>query len=281
MSLIILPIMIVGGLGLIFGMLLAWLSRRFAVKVDPRIKEALELLPGSNCGACGKAGCSGFAEALVKNEAPIDGCAPGGEDVRQRLAQLLGVVAEAKEREIAVLLCNGGNKVKDRFSYDGLDDCRPANLLFGGMKNCRYGCLGLGSCVEACQFGAIQMEEGLPTIDPELCTGCGRCVDVCPKDLITLIPASKEVVIRCSSKDKGVVTNQICEVGCIACQKCVKSCEFGAITVRDNLARIDYVKCRNCGKCIEACPKGTIGKVAAPKYKGSGLRPKLSTQKAI
>lgn len=264
MSSIILSIIIVGGLGLIFGVVLAWFSRRFAVKADPKIKEVLELLPGTNCGACGKAGCSGFAEALVKNGAPIDGCAPGGEEVRQRLAQLLGVAAEAKERQIAVLLCNGGSKVvKDRFSYDGLDDCRAANLLFGGMKDCRYGCLGLGSCVGVCQFGAIQMEEGLPTIDPELCTGCGRCVGLCPKDLIILIPASKEVVIRCSSKDKGAVTNRICEAGCIACQKCVKACEFGAITIKDNLAQIDYDKCTNCGKCVEVCPKGTIGEVAA------------------
>lgn len=255
---IILSILIVGGLGLIFGILLAWLSRRFAANVDPRIKEILELLPGTNCGACGKAGCSGFAEALVKNEASIDGCAPGGQKVRQRLAQLLGVKAEAKERKIAVLLCNGGSKVKDRFTYDGVDDCRAANLLFGGMKECRYGCLGLASCVDVCRFDAIRMEGDLPVIDPELCTGCGRCLDVCPKDLITLVPSSKKVVVRCSSKEVGRLTNKVCEVGCIACGKCEKVCEFGAITVRDNLAQIDYAKCTNCGRCVEVCPNNTI-----------------------
>lgn len=257
MSSIVLSIIIVGGLGLIFGILLAWLSKRFAVKVDPNIKKILDVLPGSNCGACGWAGCSSFAEALIKGEVSIDGCAPGGEEARQRIAQILGMEVKAKEKQVARLIC-GGSRVKDRFTYDGVDDCSAANLLFGGMKECRYGCLGLASCVDACQFGAIRMEGNLPVIDSELCTGCGRCVDGCSKGLITLVPSSKEVVVRCSSKEPGRLTNKVCEVGCIACGKCEKVCEFGAITVRDNLAEIDYARCTNCGRCVEACPKGTI-----------------------
>lgn len=265
MSSIILSILIVGGLGLIFGILLAWLSKRFAVNVDHKMRIVLDTLPGSNCGACGWAGCSSFAEALIKGEASIDGCAPGGEEVRRRIAQLLGIEAEAREKRVAVILCSA-SQVNDRFTYDGVDDCRAAFLLFEGMKECRYGCLGLASCVDVCRFDAIRMDGDLPVIDPELCTGCGRCLDVCPKDLITLVPSSKKVVVRCASNEIGRLTNKVCEVGCIACGKCEKVCEFGAITVRDNLARIDYAKCTNCGRCVEVCPNNTIQSIEKAVY---------------
>lgn len=255
---VVLSMLVVGGLGLAFGIILAWLSKRFAESIDPRIEKVAELLPGANCGACGWASCRVFAEALVNGETSVDGCLAGGGEVAEKIAEVLGVEAKVKEKEVAVLLCGGGEKIKDRFSYDGLLDCRAAQLMFGGMKECRYGCLGLGSCEAACPFGAIRMEGGLPIIDPELCTGCGVCVKVCPKDIIILIPASKRVVVRCNSKDKGATVAKICEVGCIGCQKCEKVCEFDAIKFEDNLAQIDYTKCTDCGKCIEVCPKDTI-----------------------
>lgn len=261
MKTIILSIIFLGGLGLIFGLILAYFSRKFAVKMDKRVEEVLKVLPGSNCGACGQAGCSAFAEAVVKGDIPPDGCVAGGSSVELKIDGILGLKAGVRQKEEikAVLLCNGGSKVRDRFTYSGINDCKAANLILGGQKECIYGCLGIGSCVEVCPFGAIRMgEEGLPIIDARICTGCGKCVDACPKGLIILIPRCKDTIVRCKSEDKGAVTARICRNGCIACRKCETVCKAGAITVVNGLARIDYAKCTNCGECAKVCPKGVI-----------------------
>lgn len=261
MKTIILSIIFLGGLGLIFGLILAYFSRKFAVKRDERVEEVLKVLPGSNCGVCGQAGCSAFAEAVVKGEIPSNGCVVGGNSVALKINSILGLKAESQQKEgrKAVLLCNGGSKVKDKFTYSGINDCKAANLILGGQKECIYGCLGMASCVEACPFGAIRMgEDGLPIIDTRICTGCGKCVDACPKGLIILIPRSKDTVVRCKSEDKATVTAKICKNGCIACKKCETVCKVGAITVVNSLARIDYAKCTNCGECAKVCPKGVI-----------------------
>jgi len=249
--------MVLAGLGALFGVGLAVASKRFAVASDPRVDDVLESLPGANCGACGFAGCSAYAEAVVLTNASVSACTAGGQDTATAVAGIMGVTADVKEKTVAVVHCHG-NAVASRFSYIGIEDCRAASLLQGGPKACEYGCLGLASCVAACPFDAIHMEDGLPVVDTDKCVACGQCVDACPRSLIDIQPLSAKVHVFCKSQDKGGVTRKACSVGCIGCKKCEKTCEFDAIHVENFLASIDYEKCTSCGNCVEACPTNAI-----------------------
>jgi RnfABCDGE-type electron transport complex B subunit len=256
---ILIPILTLGFLGLIFGIGLAVASKRFAVHTDPRLEKIVGLLPGSNCGACGGAGCFGFAESILSGKLNIDACRVSQEAVKEQIAKLLGKTVEKKVKRIAVLHCNGGQKVKDRFIYQGIEDCVAANLVLGGQKECVWGCLEFGTCVKVCPFGAIKMSsEGLPIVDAAKCKACNKCVQVCPKKLFTLVPVTHNVYVACSSGDSGKDTKAVCPVGCIACKLCEKACKFDAIHVIDNLAVIDYNKCTSCGECVKVCPMKTI-----------------------
>lgn len=256
---ILLPVIILGSLGAIFGIWLTFAQKIFAVEKDPRIEQIFSLLPGANCGVCGKAGCFGLAEALGKGEAECISCPVVDIDIKKKISEIAGIALGEEVKQIATLLCNGGTRCKDRFQYYGPKDCNIANLIFGGHKACDFACIGFGSCVKACPFDAIRMtEDGLLLIDPEKCTACGKCVKICPKNVLVLTPTVNEYHIRCNSKDKGAEVMKACKVGCIACGKCVKACPVSAISISDNLAIIDYTKCTNCGKCIEVCPTKAI-----------------------
>jgi len=255
---IILSVSVLGGLGLLAGSGLAYASKKLVSKLDPKVGIILEVLPGANCGACGFAGCSRFAQALVEGRAQVDGCLPGGEEVARKVASILGVEVEIKEKKIAKILCYHIGKAPTQFDYQGLESCRVANLLFGGDKVCSYSCLGLGDCMEACPFSAITVVNGRIEIDDEKCTGCGKCISICPKEVIALVPKKKRVHILCNSKDKGAIVRKICKEGCIGCGICVKVCPEKAITLKNNLARIDYEKCTECGICAEKCPTKAI-----------------------
>lgn len=249
-----------GAIGFALGAGLSLAAKKFAVEVDPKEAAAQAVLPGANCGACGYPGCSGFAAAVARGEAPVNACVVGGEAVVKQLAAIMGVEASANEKKVAVIFCAGGNaEAKMKFEYYGAQDCRAAILVAGGNKACSNSCLGLASCVKVCPFEAMEMNEnGLPVVFEDKCTGCGKCVEECPKQIISLIPISKKVHIRCSSRDKGAVVKKYCGVGCIACGSCVKICPFEAITLIDNLAQINYDKCTNCGLCVRVCPTHTI-----------------------
>lgn len=248
-----------GSLGAIFGVGLAVASKRFAVQSDPRLDKILGLLPGANCGVCGGAGCFGFAESILSGKLSIDACRVSEEKVKEEIARLLGQKLEQETKKAAVLHCAGGEKVKERFIYQGIKTCAAANLVLGGQKACVYGCLGFGDCVRVCPFGAISMSpQGIPVIDEAKCKACNKCVIACPKKLFSLAPVTGRVIVSCSSHDSGRDTKAVCPVGCIACGLCQKTCRFNAIHVIDNLAVIDYAKCTSCAECVRVCPMKTI-----------------------
>lgn len=250
-----------GGLAALLAAGLGFASKKFHVERDERIDQVEEALPGANCGACGYAGCSSLAEAIVAGSVPQDICPVAGEEAQKQIAKIMGAAnSEAGEKLIAQVLCRGGWKETQRLSeYRGVKSCKAANIVSGGTKSCQYGCLGLGDCAEACPFDAIVINDnGIPEVDSEKCTGCGKCVEACPRSIITLARISKKNHIRCSSHDHGKTVRKICEVGCIGCSLCAKVCPVDAITMENNLAVIDYDKCINCGLCAEKCPTNAI-----------------------
>src|SRR5512135_418817 len=179
MQVVIKSLVFMGGVGAVFGAGLAYAAKKFAVKTDPRVEAVRDALPGANCGACGFAGCQGYAEAVVNDPSLSPGlCAPGKADVAALVAKITGKIAPEAIPTVATVFCRGDEcKASRRFKYEGVKDCRAAVLVSGGDKTCQYGCLGYGTCSRACPFGAISMsKENLPVIDREKCTACGVCV---------------------------------------------------------------------------------------------------------
>jgi Na+-translocating ferredoxin:NAD+ oxidoreductase RNF subunit RnfB len=266
---ILIPVLTLAILGLLFGIGLAVASKKFAVKTDPRLEKIVGLLPGANCGACGGAGCFGFAESILSGKLSIDACRVSGDAVKEQIARLLGKKLEKRVKKVAVLHCHGGNKrAKDKFSYQGIRDCVAANIVHGGPKTCGYGCIGYGTCMLVCPFGAITMNnEDLPVINENKCTACGKCVAICPKKLFILVPVTKMYAVRCMSLDFGKKVMQVCSVGCIACRKCEQACPVRAIKIIDNLSAIDYNICDNRGECFKVCPVNTIAQKVNKAWK--------------
>ena len=258
---IIIPASIVSGMGLVFGLGLAYASKKFEVKVDDRIAQVREVLPGANCGACGQTGCDGFAEGVVEGRCKVNGCPVGGNEVAKKIGEILGVKADKVEPRVARVMCAGTyDKCRTKFSYSGIDDCAAAASLFGGPSSCSYGCVGMGTCVKACAFGAISIENGVAIVDESKCTACTKCVAACPKHIIEIVPLHSQYTVRCRSYDKGAVTRKNCDVGCIGCTKCVKACPRNAIAMDGALAKINPELCDNCGECIKVCPSGSINR---------------------
>ena len=256
----ILPVLIFAGLGLLAGVLLTVVSKVFEVKTDERVSAVNDVLPQANCGACGFSGCSDYANAVVVNGVATNLCKAGGDECAKKIAEIMGVSAGDVEKKVAFVPCSGteGHASK-RFNYSGPKNCQAA-MLFGGKSNmdCRFACIGLGNCANACQFGAMSIVDGVAKVDREKCVGCGACVDACPKKIVKLVPYDQHVLVACSSCDKGAAVMKVCDEGCIGCMKCEKVCPTGAIKVVDNLARIDYDKCVGCVACSENCPVGVI-----------------------
>lgn len=251
---------VVGGTGLFIAIFLGLSGRKFQVEVDPREEEILSVLPGNNCGGCGFPGCSGLAAAICAKEAAVDACPVGGEPVSKAIGSIMGVEASHKEREVAFVKCAGTtSKTVREYEYRGIMDCTiAAQMQDAGPKGCFYGCLGFGTCVRACPFDAIRVEDGVAVVQKDACRACKKCVSACPKHLIEMIPYKKKTFVQCCSNEKGKALMGVCSVGCIGCRMCEKNCPTGAVTVKNFLAHIDSDTCTNCGKCAEVCPRHII-----------------------
>ena len=259
MNNILLAILSLGGLGLLFGLVLALASKVFHVEVEPKITEVREALPGANCGACGYPGCDALAKAIVNGEAEVTACPPGGSVAAETIGKIMGIEAKMGDKMVARVLCKGNyDRSEKKYEYHGIEDCKASAMIQGGDKACEYGCLGNGSCVAVCPFDAIKVVNGVAIVDEDKCTACEKCIKECPKHIIELVPYKSKVVVDCSNHQFGKVVKDECKVGCIACKICEKTCPFDAIHVEDHLAKIDYEKCTNCMLCAEKCPTRSI-----------------------
>lgn len=254
------PVLLVAVIGLICAGLLVFASKVFHVAVDERVTQVRECLPGANCGGCGFAGCDDYASNLVADESlPCTKCSPGGAAVAAQIAEILGRAAGATEPQVAQVMCNGTCGARRTvLEWQGLQSCKGAKGWFSSPNACMYGCIGLGDCVNACQFDAIGIVDGIARVNRENCVACGACASTCPQKIISLVPQKNMVHVLCSSTDKGAVARKNCDNACIGCMKCTTVCNFDAIHVEDNLAKIDPAKCKSCGLCAAVCPTGAI-----------------------
>ncbi len=286
MNIIVITILALCTIGVTAAVILYFVAQKFKVEEDPRIDEVEEILPAANCGGCGFPGCRGFAEALVKaDDISTMNCPVGGSAVMSKVGTILGHEIKASAPMLAVVRCNGtcANRPKTN-QYDGAASCSIAASLYSGNTGCQNGCLGLGECVDACHFGAMYMdkETGLPVIIEENCVACGACVKACPKHIIELRkqgPKSRRIFVSCVNNDKGGIAKKACAAACIGCGKCEKACPFGAITVENNLAYIDYNKCKLCRKCVSVCPTQAIHELNFPPRKPA--KPKAEKPKPV
>ena len=260
----VVPVVIIG---IVCAAVLVVASKLMAVKEDERFPAVRDCLPGANCGACGFAGCDGYAKALCESsDTPANLCIPGGADTARQLGEVLGVeVADVVEQVAVVHYAGDCAHTQDKVIYSGIESCKAAKLLYGGKGSCTYGCLGLGDCQSVCPQNAIFIKDGVAQVYTCDCIGCGMCAKECPNHLISLVPDVKKVVVTCSNRDKGAATKKVCQNGCIGCKKCERVCPSGAIKVVNNVAVIDYEKCTDCGACAENC---TVGCIAVTDLKG-------------
>lgn len=247
-------------IGAAAALLLVVASKYMSVPVDEKFPKIRECLPGANCGACGFAGCDGYAQALADgSETRTNLCVPGADKVARDLSEVMGTPFEDVVEQVAFVHCMGDcNIAKIKYDYEGIESCAAANLMYNGRYACIHGCLGLGDCVKACPNNALRIKDGIAVVNPRLCTGCGICTRTCPNHLVRLMPDVNQVVNTCSNIEKGAVARQQCKNACIGCKMCEKNCPEGAIKVENNLAVIDYEKCINCGKCASVCPTGCL-----------------------
>ena len=248
---VIAAIVVLGALGALFGLILSVASKIFEVKKDPREEAILSHLAGANCAGC--------AEAILAGKAPVTACAPAGAEGAAKIAAIMGMEAPSGEKMVAHVICNGGDAAVKNFEYVGIADCVGALKVAGGPTACSFGCLGFGSCVNACKFGAMTIgANGAAVVDPEKCTNCMACASACPRKLIVSVPASKKVHVACANKDKGKAAMNVCASSCIGCGLCQRECKKDAIHVVDGVAVIDYSKCVGCKLCTKVCPRDAI-----------------------
>lgn len=268
-STLLVAVGILGGVGCLFGILIALAHRKLWVYEDPRIDAVAGMLPGANCGACGFPGCRGFAEAAVKGEIAPAKCTVMNDDMRADVASYLGVDAGEAEKRVARLLCAGGSDVSHkRADYIGIQSCAAAVAVSGGGKGCVWGCVGFGDCAVACTFDAIHMNDvGLPAVEVEKCTACNDCVEACPLQLFTILPLYSKLIVQCKNLLQGDDATDVCAVACNACGRCVADAAPGLISMQNGLAVVDYSKIDLANPAATArCPTGAIAWVEGAQF---------------
>lgn len=155
-------------LGLLFGVVLGYASRRFAVEDDPVVEKIDDLLPQSQCGQCGYPGCRPYAEAVGLQGEKINRCAPGGEAVMLKIAEMLNVEPQPIDGDVVVP--------------------EPVRML---AIIDEANCIGCTKCIQACPVDAIVgATRAMHTVLSDVCTGCDLCVAPCPTDCIEMRPVA-------------------------------------------------------------------------------------------
>ena len=262
MGAVLIPVGVLGVMGIVFAAILGFASKVFHVEVDERETLVLETLPGANCGACGYPGCPGYAKAVAEGSAPINLCLVGGKPVADNVADIMGVEKQELTRMVAQVHCNGTYDNTDLlFDYEGKKDCRIIKNLGGGScKACQYSCQGCGTCKDQCEYGAISLVNGVAVIDEEKCVACKKCIKVCPQKIIHLVPHGEKAIVRCSSYSFGKQVKDACKVGCIGCSLCTKLAP-NEFEMDGKLARVKYgpdFNIENAIKAAEKCPAKCI-----------------------
>ncbi len=256
---IIANILVLTGIALAAAAVLYFVSKKFAVKENPKIDNVEAMLPGVNCGACGKAGCRDFANACVKasnEEFAHLFCPVGGKTTMQKVAEFLGFTVGTREATVAVLRCQGTcENAPDKIVYSGLKSCRLASRVSVGKSGCPNGCMRFGDCTRVCKFDALHIgENGIPVVDESKCTSCGACVKICPRSLYELRAKNdgKRVFVACRNVQKAQFARKNCKTACIGCGRCTAISSL--IKVENNLSYIPAsVDAKEFGDALAKC----------------------------
>jgi Na+-translocating ferredoxin:NAD+ oxidoreductase subunit B len=278
-TMIILAAVVMLALAVLMGYVLGWANKAFHVEIDPRIEQVNEALPGANCGACGYIGCGEYAEATVVDSAAVDLCPVGGDSVATAVADILGVEVDQSWPFRPVVHCGADYTQRLKLSeYRGEKQCASANLI-AGVQGCTYGCMGFGDCDRSCNFDAIDIVDGLATINYDKCVGCGACAKVCPRNIITMVPFknAEMVVVKCANKDFGKDVKTVCKVGCLGCKACSRSSDVFTFTESAGSIPVlnydDYdpdAMEEEIEVALDKCPMKRLEKIGLP---GDGLVP--------
>ncbi len=241
-EIVVIAIVFVSSLSFVITFTITVIGRFFYTDVDPMILQVLEVLPNTDCGVCGYAGCMKYSDAIINNNEAIDLCRPGSSAAENEIRKALGRDKPAKVKSVAKIFCLGDNETSIReYDFNGDNYCQSVHNFFGGDKACKYGCLGMGDCMRICPVGAIKRDEYHRVwIDANVCNGCKKCIDICPTKVIKMVPVKGGYFVACSNHDEGMVVGKICKKGCTACGICERTAGAGRIYVDDNLARVVY-----------------------------------------
>ena len=263
---VFLSLLVMGIIGGIFGLGLAVLDKTLKVHDDPLVEEVTEMLPGINCGACGKAGCVAYAKHVVNTKDMGGGCLPAGDETNEAIAKKLGLEHIGVPGLKLIIKCSAGcqNQVKS-FEYRGPKSCAIANVSAGNI-DCKFGCMALGDCVTACPVDALTIVDCRVEIDNQKCIDCGSCVKACPRGLFQFadIGKTKEYyVVNCNNPEDAMTTKKACRTGCIGCGICIRLVEESPFYLEDKISRLNYAKAKgrdDLDVAVEKCPVKIIKK---------------------